>query len=103
MESKYSDTAVQTEEASSTIIVDLLGTRFPITADESPEYLESLVLELRDRTTRIFEGTKVRDPLRLAILAGIVLLDELKHAKGSREGTDTVLASLDRRLHEAGL
>ncbi len=53
------------------------------------------------------------DPLKLAILAGIVMLDELRHkpavepelpqpAPGDMEAID-LLESLDKRLFEAGL
>lgn len=111
MNSTSSDTKRGT---ASPVRIDLLGTAFTIQTDESPDYIQELVSELRVRMSRLSDATKVADPLKLSILAGIVLLDEARHARSTakREGNsaddgDTVasslLASLDKRLHEAGL
>lgn len=89
----------------STVLIDLLGTSFSISTDESPEYMESLIADLRQRMTRLSGATKVTDPLRLSILTGIVLLDELKRSGVVEEekAAESLFASLNRRLHEAGL
>ncbi len=103
------------EKAASQVRIDLLGTVFSIQTDESPEYMDDLVSELRVRMSRLSTATHVSDPLKLSILAGIVLLDELRHAKAAGEGKEgrandegemaasSLLASLDKRLFEAGL
>jgi cell division protein ZapA (FtsZ GTPase activity inhibitor) len=103
------------ENPASQVRIDLLGTVFSIQTDESPEYMDDLVSELRLRISRLSTATRVNDPLKLSILAGIVLLDELRRArsasedstgKGNDEGdmaASSLLASLDKRLFEAGL
>lgn len=98
----------------SPVRIDLLGTAFTIQTDESPDYMNDLVSELRIRMSKLSTATRVTDPLKLSILAGIVLLDELRHAKDSdnmagspgdegETAASSLLASLDKRLFEAGL
>ncbi len=76
--------------------------------------MDDLVSELRLRMSRLSTATRVTDPLKLSILAGIVLLDELRRAKSASEeaagkgsegdmAASSLLASLDKRLFEAGL
>lgn len=91
--------------------IDLLGTSFSIQTDESPAYIDDLVSELRIRMSKLSTSTRVADPLKLSILSGIVLLDELRHSgKDAESGqadqervASSLLASLDKRLDEAGL
>lgn len=60
-----------------TVRVELLGASFAIQTDESREYVESLMAYLRDKVAAVKESTRVDDPLKTAILAGIYLADEL--------------------------
>lgn len=61
--------------------IDLLGPTFAIQTDESLDYMQSLVLRLRERLASLKGSTKVTDPLRLSILLNITLMDELQRAK----------------------
>jgi cell division protein ZapA (FtsZ GTPase activity inhibitor) len=61
--------------------VDLLGPAFAIQTDESLDYMQSLVLRLRERLASLKSSTRVSDPLRLAILLNITLMDELQRAR----------------------
>jgi len=61
--------------------VDLLGPSFAIQTDESLDYMQSLVLRLRERLASLKSSTRVSDPLRLAILLNITLMDELQRAR----------------------
>jgi hypothetical protein len=61
--------------------VDLLGPTFTIQTDESLDYMQSLVLRLRERLGALKDSTKVTDPLRLSVLLNITLMDELQRAK----------------------
>ena len=61
--------------------VDLLGPSFAIQTDESLDYMQSLVLRLRERLATLKSSTRVSDPLRLAILLNITLMDELQRAR----------------------
>ncbi len=61
--------------------IELLGTSFAIQTDESTEYIEGLVAELRSRLDGLRSSTRVQDPVKLSILAGVTLLDELSRLK----------------------
>jgi len=58
--------------------IDLLGTSFSIRSDKDPLHLKKLL----DRYKRVVEdtrlGTGLSDPLKIAILAGIVLCDDIE-------------------------
>jgi len=58
--------------------IEILGQSFSIKTDDSPEYIQSLVDELKQRYARISARMNVADPLRVAILAGFFLLDDVK-------------------------
>jgi cell division protein ZapA (FtsZ GTPase activity inhibitor) len=55
----------------------LLGTRFSISTDETPEYIHKLVEDLSGRFAFVQDSVGLRDPLKVAILAGLFLEDEL--------------------------
>jgi cell division protein ZapA (FtsZ GTPase activity inhibitor) len=94
--------------------VDLLGPTFAIQTDESLDYMQSLVLRLRERVSSLKATTRAADPLRLSILLNITLMDELQRARErSAEGggaslpneeeefaaiTARLIADLDRSL-----
>jgi cell division protein ZapA (FtsZ GTPase activity inhibitor) len=61
--------------------VDLLGPSFSIQTDESLDYMQSLVLRLREKVASLKGSTRVSDPLRLSILLNITLMDELQRAR----------------------
>ncbi|HOZ72568.1 MAG TPA: cell division protein ZapA [Spirochaetales bacterium] len=60
-----------------TVRVELLGASFVIQTDESREYVESLIAYLRSKIETVRSSSKVDDPLKASILAGIFLVDEL--------------------------
>lgn len=60
------------------IHIEILGQSFSIRTDESPEYIQNMVDELKQRYARISARMNVADPLRVAILAGLFLLDDTK-------------------------
>jgi cell division protein ZapA (FtsZ GTPase activity inhibitor) len=75
-----------------TFNVDLIGPTFAIHTDESLDYMQSLVNRLRDRLGSIKSSTKVSDPLKLTVLLGITLMDELvrERARGGEGKMDAV-------------
>lgn len=111
MNSTSSETGMQQQSQRSPQVVqiELLGASFSIRTDESPDYIRSLVAELKERYARLTAGGKVVDPLKLAILTNILTLDEMR--RGAEPGgvvardyeASTALASMDRRLGELGL
>ncbi len=60
-----------------TVRVELLGASFVIQTDESREYVESLIAYLGSKIETVKSSSKVDDPLKASILAGIFLVDEL--------------------------
>lgn len=60
-----------------TVRVELLGASFAIQTDESHEYVESLIAYLGSKIETVKVSSKVDDPLKASILAGIFLVDEL--------------------------
>jgi cell division protein ZapA (FtsZ GTPase activity inhibitor) len=84
--------------------VDLLGPVFSIQTDESLDYMQSLVMRLRERIASLKESTRVSDPLRISILLNITLMDELQRARtrsvkeGSVPEDDETFAEIAARL-----
>ncbi|MDR0409253.1 MAG: cell division protein ZapA [Spirochaetaceae bacterium] len=58
--------------------VDLLGTSFSITVDEDAFYLKILLDRYRRMVDNAQKATGVEDPLKTAIIAGILLCDEVE-------------------------
>ncbi len=74
------------------IQVDLLGRSFTIRCEESPEHLRHVLEILKRRTDHITSELSITDPLKIAILAGMDLTDEilqLKRLLDKRSETDS--------------
>jgi mannose-6-phosphate isomerase len=61
--------------------LEILGTSFRITADEEAPYLEELLAAYYERIREVQESTGLKDPLKIAILTGYSLCDELHKAR----------------------
>lgn len=57
------------------IKVDLLGTSFTLKADTSAKNLEHLVSIYKSYVNSVKEEHNIKDPLKVAIVAGILLAD----------------------------
>lgn len=79
------------------VTIELLGTSFTIQTDESREYMETLVAELSRRVDSLRRSTRVQDPLKLSVIAGITILDELTRSR-RESGGDEELARIAARL-----
>ncbi|MDR2029171.1 MAG: cell division protein ZapA [Treponema sp.] len=89
--------------------IDILGASFSITADEDPVYLENLL----NRYRLVIENTKkitgLEDPLKVSIIAGFLLCDELEkktspgsgayESKAAEELTLDLITRLDKALN----
>lgn len=64
-----------------TLNIEMLGTSFSIKANEDDEYLEKLLGYYKQITQEIETGGGLRDPVRIAIMSGIMLCDELYKEK----------------------
>lgn len=60
------------------IPVRLLGTSFSLKTEETPEYLQEIIKSYEEKLEEIKTNVGVSDPLKLAILSGIILTEELK-------------------------
>lgn len=63
------------------LVIDVLGTSFSAQADEDDEYLEKLSSYYKEITSTIKKSTNLQDPMKISILAGITLVDELYREK----------------------
>lgn len=66
--------------------IELLGTSFQIQSDESPEYVARILDHYRKRVDEIEGSVATGDPLKKAILAALLVTDELFR---EREGEAT--------------
>ncbi len=57
--------------------IELLGTSFQIQSDESPEYIDTLLTYYKSRVQEIEGSVATGDPLKKAILAALLVTDEL--------------------------
>lgn len=60
-----------------TIRIEMLGASFTIQTDESREYVESILAYLETKVDKVSNSSRVDDPLKAAILAGVYIVDEL--------------------------
>jgi len=71
--------------AKSDLLIDILGTNFTISAEESAEYLDMLLGKYRRTIENVQRTTGLKDPLKIAVLTGFLLCDDLEKA-GSAPG-----------------
>ena len=67
--------------AANELHLDILGTSFSITADEDPAYLEEIFSQYRAAVENTQAISGMQDPLRIAILTGFLLCDEVNKAR----------------------
>jgi cell division protein ZapA (FtsZ GTPase activity inhibitor) len=74
--------------------IELLGTSFTIHTDEDPRRLRDIVDYYRTKVQEIQGSVSTSDPLKIAILAGLLSVDEVFKARESapeeEAGTDGV-------------
>lgn len=72
----------------SSLHFNLLGTSFSIAADEDSNYLETLLNRYKIILENTKKSTGVNDPLKLAILTGFLLCDEIEKIKHGDNSED---------------
>lgn len=70
--------------ADSRCSINLLGTSFQIQTDQDPEYLEELISYLRCKIEEVDPLIPGKDPLKIALLSAILVVDELFREQRSR-------------------
>ena len=64
--------------------IDLLGAEFNIKTDQDPTYLEEVVEFYKSKIREVRSSVGTADPLKVAILAGILTADEHLKLTGSQ-------------------
>jgi cell division protein ZapA len=78
------------------MIINLLGTNFTIQSDEDPAYLRQILSYLEDKVQEVSSGVKTSDPLKISILAGLLLADELHKQRNQ----SPIIGSSNNTLNE---
>jgi len=87
--------------------IDVLGTEIDIATDEEPEYLSSLLDKFRQTVKNVQDRSGLKDPLKIAVLTGFLLCDDLEKAetggaKNKRAGeVEELTLGIISRLDEA--
>ena len=63
--------------------IDLLGAEFNIKSDENPEYLEEVLVVYRSKIEEVRATVGTSDPLKIAILAGILTANDYLKQTGA--------------------
>jgi cell division protein ZapA (FtsZ GTPase activity inhibitor) len=95
---------------SSSLRIDILGTSISVSADEELAYLESLLNQYYIAVENTRKVTGVSDPLKLAIMTGYLLCDDIQkcrknltllehYAAESRE-TERIFLDISTRIDE---
>ncbi|MFI3257540.1 MAG: cell division protein ZapA [Spirochaetales bacterium] len=76
-----------------TLQINILGTSFAIEAKEDNQYLEKLLSYYSTLVSEIETTAHVNDPLKIAILSGIMMCDELYKERKKADEFKTFLES----------
>ena len=79
--------------------VEILGQRLSVRGRGTPEYILELADYLNTRIQSVREQARVFDPLRLSLLAGLHVVDELYRC---RETDAELVARVDRLAEQLG-
>jgi cell division protein ZapA (FtsZ GTPase activity inhibitor) len=63
------------------LLIDILGAKFSITTSEKPAYLEEVLAQYRLAVANTQGISGMKDPLKVAILTGFLLCDEINKLK----------------------
>ena len=75
--------------ADNLLSVQLLGTSFSLKSTENLDYLKEVLTYFEERIEETKSGVSLQDPLKIALLTGIVLADELLKERRTHPGTLT--------------
>jgi len=83
------------------LLINVLGTSFSITAGEDPAYLEEVLAQYQVAVANTQGISGMKDPLKIAILTGFLLCDEINKLKMQVEAEQqTEKLELDRITRE---
>lgn len=80
--------------------IKALGTSFKIQVDENPEYMEEVLDYLEKVILKVESTTGMKDPLKIAILASVYLIDELykERKSGGNQSVENEVSELTERF-----
>ena len=79
------------------LLIDVLGASFSITAGEDPAYLDEVLAQFRFAVANTQGISGMKDPLKVAILTGFLLCDEINKLKMQNKEEQAKIGSmLDR-------
>jgi cell division protein ZapA (FtsZ GTPase activity inhibitor) len=82
--------------------IEILGQRITVRGQGEPEYIQDLEAYLDGRIRTVRDQARVYDPVRLSILAGLHIADELFRSRAREEALadriDELLARLEGAL-----
>jgi len=83
--------------AKSNLRIDILGTSVTISTDEKPEYLDMLLSKYRESVENVQRISGLKDPLKIAVLTGFLLCDDLyKAAATAPAAADTSVTAAEK-------
>lgn len=84
-----------------TLQINILGTSFAIEAKEDSRYLEHLLAYYTQIASEIEKSSQINDPVKIALLSGIMLCDELHKERSKSDGLNKLLNSPDESSHKS--
>ncbi len=83
---------------SNLVEIKVLGTSFRIQVDEDPVYMKEILDYLEKIISKVETTTGMKDPLRIALLTSVYLIDELYKERNS--GNNQIIESEFTELTE---
>jgi len=85
--------------------VNILGSSFTIQSRYDPRYMGEVIAYLKDKIREIQAATGAQDPLKIALLAALNVVDELLARRGEssreiEELTERLIERIDQSLVE---
>jgi cell division protein ZapA (FtsZ GTPase activity inhibitor) len=85
--------------------VEILGQRLSVRGRGTPEYIHELAAYLNGRIQSVRDQARVFDPLRLSLLAGLHVVDELHRCRAievERASDAQLVARVERLTEQLG-
>jgi len=77
------------------LLIDVLGCSIQISAEEDQEYLQNLLKTYKQKIEDIRKNTGLKDPVKIAVLAGFLLCDELEKTRRNAGNANTAVQDED--------
>ena len=80
-EAEYEGSQADSETGRHDLLINILGASFSITAGEDPAYLDEVLAQYQIAVANTQGISGMKDPLKVAILTGFLLCDEINKIK----------------------